>query len=278
MNYKNIYDDLILRAKALNRVKLEKGSEDCVYYESHHIIPKCLGGSNNKDNLVLLTAREHFVAHKLLLTIYPNNKSLIHSLWMMSNCNNINKYNTRNYKVSSKEYASLKEEYSKIVSERVKGVNNPMYGSSRTGKMNPNFGNVFSEETREKIRKKATGRIVSPETRSKLREYGKKFRTGENSPMFGKKHSEQTKINQSLRQKGKPFPGGNIKGKKHSDETKTKISLALKGRLISQETKDKLSIINKNKKNVSCPHCGKTMDIYNAKRWHFDNCKNKAST
>lgn len=36
------------------------------YAESHHVIPKSLGGSNRKDNLVLFTPREHFVAHLLL--------------------------------------------------------------------------------------------------------------------------------------------------------------------------------------------------------------------
>jgi hypothetical protein len=36
------------------------------YKEKHHIIPHSLGGKNSKDNLVYLTAREHFVCHMLL--------------------------------------------------------------------------------------------------------------------------------------------------------------------------------------------------------------------
>ena len=39
------------------------------YYEKHHIIPKSLGGTNEKENLVSLTAREHFICHLLLLKI-----------------------------------------------------------------------------------------------------------------------------------------------------------------------------------------------------------------
>lgn len=39
------------------------------YYEVHHIIPKSLGGLNNTDNLVTLTAREHLIVHKLLKKI-----------------------------------------------------------------------------------------------------------------------------------------------------------------------------------------------------------------
>jgi hypothetical protein len=43
-----------------------RSKEDGIYYEKHHIIPKSLGGSNKKPNLVLLTAREHFLCHWLL--------------------------------------------------------------------------------------------------------------------------------------------------------------------------------------------------------------------
>ena len=37
------------------------------YVETHHVVPQSLGGSNNKDNLVDLTAREHFICHWLLI-------------------------------------------------------------------------------------------------------------------------------------------------------------------------------------------------------------------
>lgn len=61
MNYKKNYYDYIDYVKTLNRSK-----NDSVYYEKHHIIPKSLGGTDSKDNLVLLTAREHYLAHYLL--------------------------------------------------------------------------------------------------------------------------------------------------------------------------------------------------------------------
>lgn len=41
------------------------------YYENHHIIPRSLNGSNSSENLVLLTAREHFICHWLLVKIFP---------------------------------------------------------------------------------------------------------------------------------------------------------------------------------------------------------------
>lgn len=76
MNYLRIHDFIIDRAQ--NRI-IEG------YVERHHIIPKCLGGSNSKDNIVRLTGKEHYIIHLLLLHIYPNSKKLMHAFWMMSN-------------------------------------------------------------------------------------------------------------------------------------------------------------------------------------------------
>ena len=70
------YDILITRAQ--NR---KPPSEYC---ELHHIIPKCLGGENTKENLVLLTAREHYIAHLLLSKIFPNHLGIITAILVMS--------------------------------------------------------------------------------------------------------------------------------------------------------------------------------------------------
>jgi hypothetical protein len=61
MNYQKIYESIIQKAKFENRIKLRKNHPNYIYYENHHILPKCLGGSDEKENLVLLTAREHYV-------------------------------------------------------------------------------------------------------------------------------------------------------------------------------------------------------------------------
>lgn len=75
MDYKRIYDSLIDRAK--NRV-LES------YSEKHHVIPRCMGGSDDKDNLVALTPEEHYLAHQLLVKIYPGNHKLVKAAVMMT--------------------------------------------------------------------------------------------------------------------------------------------------------------------------------------------------
>ena len=74
MNYQKIYDSLINRGKS--RI-LES------YSERHHIIPRCMGGSDDKDNLVDLTPEEYYLAHQLLVKIYPDNHALVKAATMM---------------------------------------------------------------------------------------------------------------------------------------------------------------------------------------------------
>lgn len=68
VNYASIYNTIIERAK--RRV------EPTCYFEKHHIIPRSMGGSDEKDNLVKLTVKEHRVCHVLLYRLfrdeYPN--------------------------------------------------------------------------------------------------------------------------------------------------------------------------------------------------------------
>jgi hypothetical protein len=78
MEYKKIHDRII--ANALARSKLEG------YSEKHHILPKCMGGSDLKSNLVYLTAKEHFIVHALLSRIYPDNNKLQFAFYLMASC------------------------------------------------------------------------------------------------------------------------------------------------------------------------------------------------
>lgn len=98
MEYTNIYNQIIERAKTR---QLEG------YRERHHIIPKCMGGNNDKENIIELTAREHFLCHKLLCIIYPENEKLYYALFLMS----INKNKKIKYIISSREYEYIKKKW-----------------------------------------------------------------------------------------------------------------------------------------------------------------------
>lgn len=118
MDYMHIYDSLIRKCRL-------RGNVDG-YTEKHHVVPKCLGGSNDANNVVEMTLREHYIAHKLLLSIYGNNKKLIYALWMMTTMTMKAKSNGRcgsrvafDGGVSSRDYENAKSLYVKSRSGKV---------------------------------------------------------------------------------------------------------------------------------------------------------------
>jgi len=100
MNYKYLYKNLIKSRK--NRQKI-----DGEYYEKHHIIPKCIGGTNSPNNIVYLTGREHYVAHWLLYRIRPHSTGISLAFWKMS-IPNVKKVK-RKYNVTSRAYQEAKK-------------------------------------------------------------------------------------------------------------------------------------------------------------------------
>jgi hypothetical protein len=110
--YTNIYYSIVNRAK--NRTL-------ATYKERHHIIPKSLGGNNDRSNIVDLTAREHFICHLLLtkMTSGNNKKKMSYALWLMCNLKNQNQ--SERYSISSKLYDLIRNNHSHTVSESFKG-------------------------------------------------------------------------------------------------------------------------------------------------------------
>lgn len=109
MNYKNIYDRLIEKGKART---IEE------YTEIHHIIPRCMGGSNVAENLVKLTPEEHYLAHQLLVKIYPNNILLVNAATMMIP-----------NRPSNKLYGWLRRRHQQTMSKLQTGEGNSQHGT-----------------------------------------------------------------------------------------------------------------------------------------------------
>jgi hypothetical protein len=126
VNYQRHYDALI--QKALNRSKPEG------YTEKHHIVPRSMGGSDDATNLVILTAREHCVAHILLAKIHGG------PMWFAAFIMN-NRFTIK----SSRIYATIKDQVSKNMSDK-------MMGNSYAK------GHKHSEETLEKLKKSRVGK------------------------------------------------------------------------------------------------------------------------
>jgi hypothetical protein len=156
MNYLRIHDAIIDRAR--NRTL--QG-----YTETHHVIPRCMGGSDDKTNLVELTAQEHFIVHKLLCEIYPDEVKLMYAYWAMCNKQG-SKRMIRDYKVSSREYERAKLAFAELSSKLHSGKVSWNRGL-KTNKPSWNRGITHSDETKRKIGLKSLGRKQSPETIAK---------------------------------------------------------------------------------------------------------------
>lgn len=153
-----------------------------------------------------------------------------------------------------------------------------------------NKGRKHTEEAKNKIGKAHKGKKLSKEQIDGIKKYAKTL-IGDKNPMFGKKHSEKSKRKMSNSHKGvipinKGVPMKEeqkmklsklMKGRKITEGHKIKIGLGNKGKLISLETRKKLSEANKGipQKKVTCPYCDKVGGISPMKRYHFDNCKYK---
>lgn len=121
VNYTKIYSNLI-RKRTNN--PLPSGE----YGEKHHILPRCLGGKNTKENIIKLSAREHFIAHLLLCKIHQDQPTsylkMLKAFMMMLVC----KSDAQNRHISSRRYERLRHEMSEIMSKKSFGAQNSQFG------------------------------------------------------------------------------------------------------------------------------------------------------
>ena len=243
------------------------------YYERHHILARCCGGTDEESNLIDLFAEEHYTAHKLLADENPDIIGLQQAFACMSFMKK------EHYRVTCEEYAAAKKAQSVASSIRLKDV---IPGIRK--------GIPCSEETKEKLREKnkqykpteearrrqseaQKGREVSEETRKKLHDArtGMKF-----PPEFGEKISIAMRGNQHAKghivseeskqqmQETKKRNGTDKWSEKHhetirikqergelhwtlSEETRKRISDSRKGIVFSEEHKRHMSEAQKGK-------------------------------
>ncbi len=197
MNYQKHYDTLINRAKT----RLLEG-----YSERHHIIPRCMGGTDEQDNLITLTAEEHYVAHQLLVKMYPDNYKLIYAAKMMTISNSGHVRNNKLYgwlrvKFSSINSSNLKEHYQNNPEARSKMSaikkeyyqNNPEARSKMSAfwKNNPEKNPMNNPEARAKISASMTEYSNKPEVKAKRSASTKEYY--QNNPEARAKHSARMK-------------------------------------------------------------------------------------
>lgn len=172
------------------QMESEGYSED-VYTEVHHILPKCMGGTNDRSNLVRMPIRYHIMAHVLLAYAYLSNTKLIFAANAMlmhktKNPEIIRGFSTslitriRENAIKARVGYKYTQESKDKISISHLGNKNPMFGKkasieirkkmseSRKGEKNPNYGKKFSEEHKRKLSEARQKRIVSEDTKKKI--------------------------------------------------------------------------------------------------------------
>lgn len=99
------------------------------YTENHHIIPKSMGGTDEPDNLVLLTGREHWVAHLLLFKIYRNKETSFACHMMAMRCEERGIPQVRNSRMYEAIRIICANNIGSLSSIHQKGDGNSQYGT-----------------------------------------------------------------------------------------------------------------------------------------------------
>jgi hypothetical protein len=163
MNYQKIYLSLIESTKNRER---SRG-----YYETHHILPKCLGGSNDKSNLVCLTIREHFIAHKLLTRIHPNSLPIYRAFHAMgTRC----MFNSKLFEYERKRMVELQCGRSLPESTKLK-MSITRKGIPKTEETKKRMSKPKSLETRKKMSAAQEQRLLEGRNNKKGYNKGKYF-------------------------------------------------------------------------------------------------------
>ncbi len=222
MNYLKVYCNLIRKAE--NRTPPED------YTEKHHVFPKSVFGNNNK--IVVLTSKEHYIAHALLEKVFIKRYGLkdkktikmTYAFWFMNNKKN-HYYNSRLYEcvkirqVNSRVGYRHSEESKRKMSESLKG------------RVSPNKGKPMNLEQKIKLSEAHKGKL-SPKKGIPISEE-QKIKISET--LKGTKQSEETKKKRA----------DNLRGRKRSEETRKRMSEATKGKPKSEEHKKKLTELGK---------------------------------
>lgn len=245
--YSKVYYNIIRTAGSTPRVG---------YTEKHHIIPKCLGGDNSKENLVRLSAREHFVCHLLLTRMIDDPKKLMSLRFAVAKFRQSNSKQNR-YILTSWEFeqvriaqslaarvlattrkrAPLSKETKEKISAALKGKPSPLRGCQGSTK-----GRKLSEEHRRKISESQIGKKqnLSDDERLRRREYILSIR----DQRIYKPLSEETKLKISNSNKGTPAHNKGVKASKYH-----------------------------------CLHCARDVaGASNYTRWHGDRCRFKSES
>ena len=132
--YTAIYYQIVERAKQRNHIKQPNDG-----YQTHHIIPRCIGGSNASNNLVVLTFKEHRVCHCLLIKMQLTKNAEIKMRHAYGFFNKSSRYNGPRYKHGKDNIFSTPEIIEQVRRRMID--NNPMKAPEQRQRMSLNNNN-----------------------------------------------------------------------------------------------------------------------------------------
>lgn len=260
-----------------------QSSRENVYFpvsERHHIIPRCMGGSDDDSNLIYLTLREHFVAHKLLCDKYPDNTQLAYALLRM--CDYKREYTEEEYEqarlncVGKKLPVDTCEKISKSLREYQRTEEHCRHISEgKRGKKTGDDNVMRNPEVAKKVSEAFKGEKnpMYGRTGSKHHLYGVKYywyNDGVNNHRVPQtdeavsnaiqqgwvkgKIQKEVVYDEDLRKK----MGDSHRGYKHSEETKELIRSKVTGQKRTDEQKARMREGHKGSiYHMTCRECGK---------------------
>lgn len=183
MNYARIYMSIVLRAQCerAERMLLKKMGN---YFERHHIVPRALGGTDSWSNKALLTGREHFICHWLLVKIYRQgteaHNKMMYALWRMQS---VGKDHAGRY-VNAHVYEYYRTEMKNVISQ--------MTSKCQAGKSNSQYGTIWYTNAYNGMECKSKNPLEYPWVK------GRKLFTGENTPIYTKQQLRNMQVAKEL--------------------------------------------------------------------------------
>ena len=213
---------------------------DSVITESHHILPKSMGGTNHKTNLINLTPRQHYLAHWMLWKAYKS-REMTAAFFAMCNMNNQHQH--RDFLLNSKIYERLKIAFSETSSESIKDLwKDPSYREKHImSNLTDKTKKLRSNKAKE-LWQDPTYRERSIEARKRAWAEGRFIRDHSKCGTKGDKNPAK-----------RPEVKAKNSGENHYSNREGYIKPV-------------------------CPHCGISSTPTNIKRWHGDNCKSLIAT
>lgn len=234
------YPDICARyaIRYINFINTRPKNRELEYAERHHVLPRSLfpQHEHDPDNITVLNAREHYLAHRLLVKVFPKSSQMRYAFWCMCNGWKNGKQGRVTPEITSRIYSEIKSLVLLDMIKRGENLNNDVSRQKAIGIIRERYGamgnaseiifekqkqtmlelygyeNIFqTPEFIEENKQRVIQRNRDPEYR---KTQGKKIakalesvdRKGENNSFYGKTHSDETKEKISAAKLGASFP------------------------------------------------------------------------